>query len=92
APQSTPGRRRGGPAPRGYPDRSELARLLGDVDAARVELEDVVLPDGADAPAPPGGTVVLLAAPDAADPLAEVLRSRGWSVRRRPSARPTESR
>ncbi|MGW8399016.1 prephenate dehydrogenase [Streptomyces lydicus] len=70
----------------------ELARLLGDVDAARLELEDVVLPDGADAPAPPGGTVALLVAPDVADPLAEVLRGRGWPVRRRPLTTPTESR
>ncbi|MFI6769334.1 prephenate dehydrogenase [Streptomyces sp. NPDC050355] len=56
----------------------ELRRLLDDVGEARLDLEDMVLPD---APASPDGSVGLVVAPDVAHPLTEALRSRGWAVR-----------
>lgn len=55
-----------------------LVRLLDDVGASRVDLEDVTLP-APDAPA--GSPVVLRVTPDTARPLAEALRDRGWVVR-----------
>ncbi|MGW0732504.1 prephenate dehydrogenase [Streptomyces sp. NPDC002851] len=55
-----------------------LERLLDDVSEARVDLEDMLLPDAA---ASPLGSVELLVAPDAARPLTDALRERGWAVR-----------
>ncbi|UQA92269.1 prephenate dehydrogenase [Streptomyces halobius] len=55
-----------------------LERLLDDVSEARVDLEDMAFPD---TPAPPHGAVELLVAPDAARPLTDALRERGWAVR-----------
>lgn len=59
----------------------QLARLLGDVDEARLDLEGMVLPDATDTVTPPSGSVGLLVAPDVARPLTDVLRNRGWAVR-----------
>lgn len=55
-----------------------LERLLDDVSEARVDLEDMLLPDAAVSPL---GSVELLVAPDAARPLTDALRERGWAVR-----------
>ncbi|MEW2435985.1 hypothetical protein AB0952_17795 [Streptomyces caniferus] len=55
-----------------------LERLLDDVSEARVDLEDLLLPETT---APPCGAVELLVAPDVARPLTDALRDRGWAVR-----------
>lgn len=55
-----------------------LERLLDDVSEARVDLEDLLLPETT---APPRGAVELLVAPDVARPLTDALRDRGWAVR-----------
>ncbi|MFE9776128.1 prephenate dehydrogenase [Streptomyces sp. NPDC005931] len=56
-----------------------LEQLLDDVSAARVDLEDLTFPDVA--PPPHRSVVELRVAPDAARPLTDALRERGWAVR-----------
>ncbi|MGW7053226.1 prephenate dehydrogenase [Streptomyces sp. NPDC054887] len=59
-----------------------LARLLDDVNAERMDLEGMVLPD--DGP-PPHETVEIQVAAEIARPLTVALRDRGWAVHQVPA-------